>query len=69
MSRSGQLTCYCESQGLGVYLELSQLSLDFDSLCMFRDAKSELFFKLVRALGVFAGGIFLMRGFGDLMAV
>ncbi|XP_018459205.1 mitochondrial import receptor subunit TOM5 homolog [Raphanus sativus] len=25
--------------------------------------------KLARALGVFAGGIFLMRGFGDLMAV
>ncbi|KAF3551531.1 hypothetical protein DY000_02000348 [Brassica cretica] len=25
--------------------------------------------KLVRALGVFAGGIFLMRNFGDLMAV
>ncbi|KAG5402929.1 hypothetical protein IGI04_009048 [Brassica rapa subsp. trilocularis] len=25
--------------------------------------------KLVRALGVFAGGVFLMRNFGDLMAV
>ncbi|CAH8364176.1 unnamed protein product [Eruca vesicaria subsp. sativa] len=25
--------------------------------------------KLVRALGVFAGGIFLMRSFGDLMAI
>ncbi|CAH8312476.1 unnamed protein product [Eruca vesicaria subsp. sativa] len=25
--------------------------------------------KLVRAVGVFAGGIFLMRNYGDLMAV
>ncbi|ESQ40744.1 hypothetical protein EUTSA_v10015226mg [Eutrema salsugineum] len=25
--------------------------------------------KLLRALGVFAGGVFLMRSYGDLMAV
>ncbi|EOA21885.1 hypothetical protein CARUB_v10002362mg, partial [Capsella rubella] len=25
--------------------------------------------KLVRALGIFAGGVFLMRSYGDLMAV
>ncbi|VVB13664.1 unnamed protein product [Arabis nemorensis] len=25
--------------------------------------------KLLRALGVFAGGVFLMRNYGDLMAV
>ncbi|KAJ0266152.1 Mitochondrial import receptor subunit TOM5 [Hirschfeldia incana] len=44
---------------------VKSLALSFDS----ESSIGVVSLKLVRALGVFAGGIFLMRNCGDLMAI
>ncbi|KAF2539740.1 hypothetical protein F2Q68_00023101 [Brassica cretica] len=48
-----------------------EVAMPYNTTGMFRACATEDGYteKLVRALGVFAGGVFLMRSYGDLMAV